>query len=78
MIEVNLAKEAALKGQRCWSTNLKVGFEFASVIDSLLNLGQVSVLICFLFGICFPIAELKNWPKAGEEMERSPCFLVEF
>lgn len=68
LTEVNLTKEAALKEQRHWPTDLEVGFEFASVIESLLNLGQVSALSQLpILGLSFPIAELENWPKAREE-----------
>lgn len=74
LIEINLAKEAALKGQRQWPTSQEEGFELASVIDSLLDLGQISVLLSQFtnLGLSFPIAELENWPKACEEAERKP------
>lgn len=51
-----------------------MGFELASVIDSLLDLGQISVLLSQFtnLGLSFPIAELENWPKACEEAERKP------
>lgn len=63
-----------MKGQRQWPTSQEVGFEFASVIESLLDLGQVSTLLSqfLILGLSFLIGELENWPKAGEEAERKP------
>lgn len=48
-----------------------MGFEFASVIDSLLDLGQVSALLYqfLILGLSFP-SEIGK--LAGEEAERKP------